>query len=67
VVKCWKVPKEEAAVETLGALENRYGDWHLAVGWCQQPKKQIQGNNLSQQKLAAAQGWLTRCAISAPR
>jgi hypothetical protein len=31
-------PKEEAAVETIRALEGRYGDRHLAVGRCQQPE-----------------------------
>jgi hypothetical protein len=25
-------PKEEAIVETIGALVDKYGDWHLAVG-----------------------------------
>jgi hypothetical protein len=27
-----EVPKEEAAVETFGALKQQYGDWHLLVG-----------------------------------
>jgi hypothetical protein len=27
-----EVPKEEAAVETIGALEDRCGDRHLALG-----------------------------------
>jgi hypothetical protein len=27
-------PKEEAKVEIIGALEDRYGDWHLAIGCC---------------------------------
>jgi hypothetical protein len=33
-----EVPKEEAAVETFGALKEWYGDWHPAVGcWAQDP------------------------------
>jgi hypothetical protein len=27
-----EVPKEEAAVETFGALKEQYGDWHLVIG-----------------------------------
>jgi hypothetical protein len=34
-----EVPKEEAAVGTIGSLEDQYGDRHLAVGHCQQLKK----------------------------
>jgi hypothetical protein len=26
-----EVPKGEAAVETFGALKERYGDWHIAA------------------------------------
>jgi hypothetical protein len=26
-----EVPKKEAAVEIIAALEDRYGDWHLAI------------------------------------
>jgi hypothetical protein len=48
-------PKKEAAVETTGALEDRYGDRHLPVGHRRQPKKRNQGNGGSRQKLAAAQ------------
>jgi hypothetical protein len=33
------VSKEEATVETTGALEDRYGDRHLAIGCCRQLKK----------------------------
>jgi hypothetical protein len=32
VAKHQEVPNEEAEVETVGALKDRYGDWHLAVG-----------------------------------
>jgi hypothetical protein len=31
-----EVPIEEAAVETSGALKERYGDWHLAVRYRRQ-------------------------------
>jgi hypothetical protein len=27
-----EIPREEAAVETVRAQKERYGDWHLAVG-----------------------------------
>jgi hypothetical protein len=59
-----EVPKEEAAVETIRALEDRYGNQHLAIGR-QQPKKWIQGNGGSQKKLAASPRWITHCAIPA--
>jgi hypothetical protein len=62
-----EIPKEEAAVESIGALEDRYGDRHLAVGHRRQPKKRTQGDSGSRQKLVAARGWLTRRAIPAPR
>jgi hypothetical protein len=44
-----EVPKEEAAVETIGALKKRYGDWHLAVGCRRQPTKRTQGDSGSRQ------------------
>jgi hypothetical protein len=56
------VPKEEIAVETVRALENRYGDRHLAVECCQKPKKWIQGDGGSQKKLAAVCRWMTHHA-----
>jgi hypothetical protein len=31
--------KKEAIVETIGSLEDQYGDWHLAIGRHQQLKK----------------------------
>jgi hypothetical protein len=34
-----EVHKEEAAVKTVRALKEQYGDHYLAVGLCQQPKK----------------------------
>jgi hypothetical protein len=39
-------------VETIGALVDRYGDWHLTIGRRQQLKKWTQCNSESQQKLA---------------
>jgi hypothetical protein len=29
-----EVSKEKTAVETLRALEDQYGNWHLAIGCC---------------------------------
>jgi hypothetical protein len=55
-----EVPKEEAAVETFGALKERYGDRHLAVERRRKPKKQTQGNGWSRKKLAAACRGMTR-------
>jgi hypothetical protein len=37
-------PKEEAAVKTVRTQKKLYGDWHLAIGHCQQLKKPTQGN-----------------------
>jgi hypothetical protein len=42
VVVHQEVPKGEATVEMIGALKDRPGDWHLAVGRCQQMKKWTQ-------------------------
>jgi hypothetical protein len=67
VVEQQDVPKEEAAVKTIRALENRYGDWHLAVGSRRQLKKWIQGDGGSWQELATAQRRLTSIAIPAQR
>jgi hypothetical protein len=50
---------EEEEVETIGALENQYDDWHLDIWCCRQPKKLTQGDVGSGQKLAAAQRLLT--------
>jgi hypothetical protein len=38
-LECQEVPKEGAMVETIRALEDQYGDWHLAIGRSSQPKK----------------------------
>jgi hypothetical protein len=51
-----EVPKEEAAVETIKALEDRYGNQRLTVrrrGWL---NKRTQGHGGSRQKLAT-DGW----------
>jgi hypothetical protein len=53
------VPKEQAPMETIRALQDRYGDLHLAVGCHRQPKKRTQGNCGSQKKLAVAYRGLT--------
>jgi hypothetical protein len=60
-------PKEEAAVETFGALKQQYGDRHLAIRRSGQPKKWTQGNGGYWKKWAAAQGQLTHCVIPAQR
>jgi hypothetical protein len=39
-----EVPKQVAAVETIGALKAQYGDRHLAIECRQQPKKWTQGD-----------------------
>jgi DNA repair exonuclease SbcCD ATPase subunit len=39
-----EVPKAKAVVETVRALEDQYGDWHLDVGHRQQPKKWTQAD-----------------------
>jgi hypothetical protein len=61
------VPNEETMAETTGALEDQFGEWHLAIGRCQQLKKWIQGDGGSRQKLATSCRWFTRCAIPALR
>jgi hypothetical protein len=65
VVEHQEVPNEETAVVTIGALEDRYGDLHLAVGCCREPKKRKQGDGGSRKKLAAARRRLTGHAFSA--
>jgi hypothetical protein len=62
-----EVPKEQAAVETFGALKKRHGDWHLAVRRHGQPKKRIHGDRGSRKKMAAACIRMTRRAIPAQR
>jgi hypothetical protein len=61
-----EIPNEKAAVgEIYRELEDQYWDKHLAIGYCQQPKKLTQGDGGSQQKLGTARGWLTCHAILA--
>jgi predicted protein tyrosine phosphatase len=38
-----EIPKEEAVVETFGALKKWHGEWHLAIRCRDQSKKRIQG------------------------
>jgi hypothetical protein len=57
-----EVSKQEATMETYGALKKQYGDQNLAVRRRGQPKKRIQGNGVPRKKLAAAYKWITRCA-----
>jgi hypothetical protein len=33
-----EVPKEEAAMKTVGALKDKYGRRHLDMGCCRQPR-----------------------------
>jgi hypothetical protein len=49
-----KVPNKESAVETIKALEDRYGDWCWAVRRHRWPNKRSQGNGGSLQKLVTA-------------
>jgi hypothetical protein len=58
-----EVPKEEALVETFGALKDWYVDQYLAVECCRQPKKRTQGNGGSQKKLATTHRQMTHRAI----
>jgi hypothetical protein len=51
-----EVPKEEAAVETIGALKKQHGDRHMAVG----RRRQLQN------RLAAARRGFTGHTIPAP-
>jgi hypothetical protein len=62
-----EVPKEETAVEMIGALKDVPGVRHLAVGRRQQSNKRTQGDGGSRQKLAAARGRLTSRTVPAPR
>jgi hypothetical protein len=49
-------------VEAFRALKKWHGDQHLDIKWGSQPKKWIQGNGGSQQKLAAAHRQMIRHA-----
>jgi hypothetical protein len=39
IVENQELSKEEAIVETFGALKEPYGDWHLAIGCHQQAQE----------------------------
>jgi hypothetical protein len=65
VAKHQEVPNEQTAVETIGALEVRYGEWHLAREWRRQPKKRAQADSGSRKRLTNARGLLTRRAVPA--
>jgi hypothetical protein len=56
---------KNAAVETVGALKDRYGDRNLALGHPRQPKKRTQIDGGFRQKLSAARGRSTCRAIRA--
>jgi hypothetical protein len=61
VAEYQEVPKEEVALETIEALEDRYGDRRLTVRYHRQPKKQTQGDDGFRKKLAAARRRMTPC------
>jgi hypothetical protein len=53
------VPNEQAEVETVRVLEDRYGNRPLAIGRHQPLKKQTQSDGGSQKKLATSCRWPT--------
>jgi hypothetical protein len=63
VAEYQEIRKEEATVDSVGALEEWDGDRHLAVGRCRQPKKRTQGDGGSRRKLAATRRRMTRQAV----
>jgi hypothetical protein len=58
---------EEMKVETMGTLEDRYGDHRLALRRRGRPKKRSQGDGGSQKKLAVVRDRLTDRDIPALR
>jgi hypothetical protein len=60
-----EVPREEATVESFGALKKGHMDRHLAIRRRQELKKQTQCDGGSWKKLAATCRGMTRCAIPA--
>jgi hypothetical protein len=58
-----KIPKEEAVVETIGAMKDR----RLAVRRHGRPRKRTQGDGGSRQKSAAARRRMARRAVPARR
>jgi hypothetical protein len=57
----------EAAVETVGALEGRYEERHLAVGYRRQLKERTQDDGVFRKELAATRRRTTSRAIPARR
>jgi hypothetical protein len=52
-------------VETVGALEDLYGDQYVAIGRHWQPKERMQGDGGPRNELSATCRWLACCAIPA--
>jgi hypothetical protein len=52
-------------VETIGALEDQYGDRYLDVGCRRKLNKRMQDDGGSPQKTAVARRWLTRPVMHA--
>jgi hypothetical protein len=65
IAKHQDVPNEGATVETIRALQDQYGDWHLTVGRRRQLKKWTQADGRSWKKLAATHRWMTCHSIPA--
>lgn len=61
-----EVRNEEAAVETIGALKERFWDRNLAAGRRRQLKEGTQGYGGYRNKLGAARGGMTHRAIPTP-
>jgi hypothetical protein len=62
-----EIPKEDAAVMSVGGLKKRRRDRNLAAGRRQNPKRRIQANCESKKRLAAACKKITRHATVAWR
>jgi hypothetical protein len=67
VEKHQEVPNEKDTVETVRALEDWYGDWHLAIGCRRQAKKRTKGDGGSRKKLAATRRRMTHRVVPARR
>jgi hypothetical protein len=50
-------------VETFGAVEDQYRDWHLVLGCCWQLKKWTQSDGGVWEKIAIANRWLKQCTV----
>jgi hypothetical protein len=60
-----EVLKEEALVNIVGTLKERYRDQHLTIWRRRQAKKRTQGNGRSRKKFAAFRRGLTCCVVPA--